>query len=379
MSLPPNFVAHTPPHNDPQRWHDLKEHLTDVANGTAGFASKLGAKRLGYYAGLWHDLGKYNPEFQKYLIACAQGNKNTKSVPHTIHGAILAAELIPPIALLIYGHHGGLPRKARGIDRISDPEHQAAYQLILGQAKAVGIDLIPTSDWQSEISSFRDPFNYELFLRLLFSCLVDADFLDTEEHFSPELTAQRQQPETVPRLWTVIEQHQTKLIAKAPDKLVNRVRAEVYLACSDKAELPPGVFRLAVPTGGGKTLSGLAFALKHATKHQLDRVIVAVPYTSIIEQTVNVYRDIFGEAAVLEHHSAAKTTVDDEDARSTAVQARLATQNWDASLIMTTTVQLFESLFHNRTSRCRKLHNIVNSVIILDEVQTLPIGLLAPM
>lgn len=380
MSLLPNFVAHTPPPNDSERWHDLKEHLTDVANGTAGFASKLGAERLGYYAGLWHDLGKYNPEFQKYLIACSQGNKNAKSVPHAVHGAILAAKLIPPIAPLIYGHHGGLPQiQEMSQKRLSDPSHQPIYQAILKQVETFGIDLNPSSDWQAEASRFKDKFHYELFLRLLFSCLVDADFLDTEEHFSPKLTAQRQQPETVQRLWTVLEKHQTDLIAKAPDKLVNRVRAEVYQACSDKAELAPGVFRLAVPTGGGKTLSGLAFALKHADKHQLDRVIIAVPYTSIIEQTVNVYRGIFGEAAVLEHHSAAKTTVDDEDARSTAVQARLATQNWDAPLIVTTTVQLFESLFHNRTSRCRKLHNIVNSVIILDEVQTLPIGLLAPI
>jgi CRISPR-associated endonuclease/helicase Cas3 len=379
MYSKPNFVAHTPPLNDPDRWHGLKEHLTDVAKGTAGFAAKLGAGQLGHYAGLWHDLGKYNLEFQKYLKDCAQGDQQAKSVAHAVHGAILAAELIPPIALLIYGHHGGLPQKVQGIDRISNAEHQLTYQSILEQAKTEGIDLSPTSEWQSEISSFRDPFHYELFLRLLFSCLVDADFLDTEEHFSPELIEQRLQTDTVQHLWNMLEKHQTNLVAEAPNKLVNRVRAEVYQACRDAAELAPGVFRLAVPTGGGKTLSGLAFALKHASKHGHDRVIVAVPYTSIIEQTVNVYRGIFGEAAVLEHHSAAKATVNDEDARSTQAQARLATQNWDAPLIVTTTVQLLESLFHNRTSHCRKLHNIVNSVIILDEVQTLPIGLLAPI
>jgi CRISPR-associated endonuclease/helicase Cas3 len=378
MSLLPDFVAHTPPPNDPDRWHDLKEHLTDVAQGTAKFAGKLGATKLGHYAGLWHDLGKYNPEFQQYLRSCAEGNKQAKSVPHAVHGAILAAELMPPIAPLIYGHHGGLPQiQEMSHKRISDPAHQPVYQAILAQAKAVGIDLQPNDEWQAEVAILKNPLQYELFLRLLFSCLVDADFLDTEEHFSPELTEQRLQTATVQHLWDVLEKHQTNLIAKAPDKLVNRVRAEVYQACINAAELKSGVFRLAVPTGGGKTLSGLAFALKHAAKHKHDRVIVAVPYTSIIEQTVNVYRDIFGEAAVLEHHSATKSTVDDEDARSTAAQARLATQNWAAPLIVTTTVQLLESLFHNRTSRCRKLHNIVNSVIILDEVQTLPIGLLA--
>jgi CRISPR-associated endonuclease/helicase Cas3 len=378
--MKPEFVAHTPPPNDLDRWHDLNEHLTDVAKGTAGFAHKLGSGQLGHYAGLWHDLGKYNPEFQKYLSDCAKGDNQAKSVPHAVHGAILAAELMPPIAPLIYGHHGGLPQiQEMSQKRISDPSHQPVYQAILAQAEAVGIDLKPSDNWKAEVSGFKDPLHYELFLRLLFSCLVDADFLDTEEHFSLDLTEKRIQTETVQRLWSALEKHQTDLIANAPDKLVNRVRAEVYQACSDAAELVPGVFRLAVPTGGGKTLSGLAFALKHAAKHGHDRVIVAVPYTSIIEQTVNVYRKIFGEAAVLEHHSAAKATVNDEDARSTQAQARLATQNWDAPLIVTTTVQLLESLFHNRTSRCRKLHNIVNSVIILDEVQTLPIGLLAPI
>jgi CRISPR-associated endonuclease/helicase Cas3 len=376
----PDFVAHTPPKDDPDRWHDLKEHLSDVAAGAAGLAKKLGAEKLGHYAGLWHDLGKYNPEFQKYLRLCAEGSSQAKSVPHAVHGAILAAEIMTPIAPLIYGHHGGLPQIQEMMGkRICDPAHQLVYQAALQQAEAEGIDLKPNDDWQAEVSDFKDPLRYELFLRLLFSCLVDADFLDTEEHFSPALTQQRFQTETVQDLWTVLEKHQTQMIAKAPDKLVNRVRAEVYQACSDAALLAPGVFRLAVPTGGGKTLSGLAFALKHAAQHGHDRVIVAVPYTSIIEQTVNVYRGIFGEAAVLEHHSAAKATVDDEDARSTQAQARLTTQNWDSPLIVTTTVQLFESLFHNRTSRCRKLHNIVNSVIILDEVQTLPIGLLAPI
>ena len=379
MLLKPEFAAHTPPKDDLDRWHDLKEHLNDVAVRASDLAKKLGAEKLGYYAGLWHDLGKYNPEFQKYLRLCAEGSAHAKSVPHAVHGAILAAEIVPPIASLIYGHHGGLPQKAKVCSEVENPAHQLVYQAALKQAEAAGIDLKPNADWQSEISSFRDPLHCELFLRLLFSCLVDADFLDTEEHFSPELTQQRVQIETVQNLWNILEAHQTKLIANAPDKLVNRVRVEVYQACSDAAELMPGVFKLAVPTGGGKTLSGLAFALKHAAKYGHDRIIVAVPYTSIIEQTVNVYRGIFGEASVLEHHSAAKATVNNEDARSTQAQARLSTQNWDSPLIVTTTVQLLESLFHNRTSRCRKLHNIVNSVIILDEVQTLPIGLLGPI
>jgi CRISPR-associated endonuclease/helicase Cas3 len=210
--------------------------------------------------------------------------------------------------------------------------------------------------------------------RLLFSCLVDADYLDTEEHFKPEQTIQRQQSVYLTDLWTKLKIDGEKVIQAAEVSSVNQVRREVYEACTDAAELPAGVFRLAVPTGGGKTLSGLSFVLKHALVRGLDRVIIAVPYTSIIEQTVNVYRDILGENAVLEHHSAANTEQfysDDkgetnDDARQQYAKARLATENWDAPLIVTTTVQLFESLFANRPSKCRKLHKYldkINSII----------------
>ena len=180
-------------------------------------------------------------------------------------------------------------------------------------------------------------------------------------------------------MWQTLKLSQQKLLDNAQDTKLDRVRSQVYQACLNAARLNPGIFRLAVPTGGGKTLSGLAFALSHAVEHNLDRVIVAVPYTSIIEQTVKVYRDILGDA-VLEHHSAIQPDKgNEEDARSRQAIARLATQNWDAPLIVTTTVQLFESLFARRPSKCRKLHNIVNSVIILDEIQTLAVTLLEPI
>ena len=383
-----NFFAHTPPKGSAQ-WHGLKEHLTKVANLTETSANKLYAGKLGYYAGLWHDLGKYNPDFQEYLKQCALGNKHAKSVPHAIHGAKLAAKLsLAPLAFIIAGHHAGLPCVSKLKSRLADPQSEAADLAILDTAEKEGIILEPSSDITAILAEFQDKLSRELFIRLLFSCLLDADYLDTESHFDPQQSLQRTPVATVTDLWTKLEDSQTQMLADVVEKLpdlnpqqqeVNRVRSEVYQSCLEAAEQATGVFRLAVPTGGGKTRSGLAFALKHAEKHQLDRVIIAVPFTSIIEQTVGVYREIFGEAAVLEHHSATKSKVDDEDARAEQARARLATQNWNAPLIVTTTVQLFESLFHNKTSRCRKLHNIVNSVIVLDEVQTLPIRLLEPI
>jgi CRISPR-associated endonuclease/helicase Cas3 len=375
-----DFNAHTPPANT-DTWHELKDHLGKVATLAEQFAAKLQAGKLGYYAGLWHDLGKYNPDFQKYLNDCAAGNKHAKSVPHAVYGAKIAATILPPLAPIIYGHHAGLPCPSKLKSNLAKPEYEPAYLASLELAKKDGILLTLNLNLQEILPAFQEPLSYELFIRLLFSCLLDADYLDTELHFDPQQSSPRKPVATVSKLWEKLENSQQQLLAKVSLDLtdVNRVRGEVYQACIAAAQEPTGVFRLAVPTGGGKTLSGLSFALKHATKHQLDRVIVAVPYTSIIEQTVGVYRDIFGEAAVLEHHSAAKTTVDNSDAKSVQAKARLATQNWDAPLIVTTTVQLFESLFHNKTSRCRKLHNLVNTVIILDEVQTLPIRLLAPI
>jgi CRISPR-associated endonuclease/helicase Cas3 len=179
--MKPDFAAHTPSKGSEQ-WHKLKHHLHDVRDGTQRYTEKFGAGALGHYAGPWHDLGKYNPEFQKYLTDCSTGDEQARSVPHAVHGAILAAKLIPPITPLIYGHHGRLPQiQEMSQQRINAPSHQPIYQTILAQAEAIGIDLKPSDDWKAEVSGFKDPLHYELFLRLLFSCLVDADFLDTEK------------------------------------------------------------------------------------------------------------------------------------------------------------------------------------------------------
>ncbi|WNC53999.1 CRISPR-associated helicase Cas3' [Thermosynechococcus sp. TG215] len=380
-----NYYAHTP--NQDGQWHSLSAHLSKVAGRASKLAGKLGTPQLGNYGGLWHDLGKYNPDFQAYLQACTQNQAVKEKVPHAKYGALLAFQKCQPLAPMIYGHHSGLPNMADLQNRLAEVD-RVTYEHIKGLAKADGIDLDPSADFQKELTSIASPeldiatrkLNTELFLRLLFSCLVDADYLDTESHFDPTAAAQRGQYPCLQQLWSAFAANQTQLMANSLNTPVNTVRKDVYHHCLTAAKEPQGVFRLAVPTGGGKTRSSLAFALQHALTHGLDRVIVAVPYTSIIEQTVAVYREILGEDTVLEHHSAVQTDFQNEDdARSLQACARLAAQNWDAPLIVTTTVQLFESLFANRPSRCRKLHNIVNSVIILDEVQTLPLKLLAPI
>ncbi len=381
------FYAHTPA-KDSDKWHPLQAHLEKVADRAEQLATKFEAGKIAYYAGLWHDLGKYNPDFQKYLEQCKIASETNSSepksrVPHAKYGAKLAAEKFSLLAPLIYGHHGGLPQQAYMKDRLAEIKTET-YQQILANARSESLDLDITPEINQQLKNLvKDNLGYELLLRILFSCLVDADYLDTETHFDPENATKRGSNITVQILWQTLEKEQQKLlvkVAKEADTEVNRVRSQVYQACLNSASLKPGIFRLAVPTGGGKTRSGLAFALAHAVKHNLDRVIVAVPYTSIIEQTVEVYRDIFGQDAVLEHHSAVKPDeANESDARSRQAIARLATQNWDAPLIVTTTVQLFESLFARRTSQCRKLHNIVSSVIVLDEVQTLPVFLLDPI
>jgi len=393
------FFAHTPVNDGP--FHDLVLHLRETAEKAQENATKFGAGELARLAGLWHDIGKFNPEFQKYLKDCYEADLAGKkaprggSVPHAVYGAILAGESVQVLAAVIHGHHAGLPNRAKYLDALKQGDTLAKHDKILPIAREAVEGLRFNGDARALFADPpRDEFQMEVFQRMIFSALVDADFLDTEKHFDPKVARVRGSRVSAWEMWEVFRRDQAALTSgpRSDETLVNAVRREVYEYCVEAADGPQGVYRLGVPTGGGKTRSGLAFALRHAVEHDLDRVIVAVPYTSIIEQTVDVYRSIFstlGDGAVLEHHSAIRRPADDkmdlqddpeeaERLEESRTRARLATQNWDASLVVTTTVQLFESLFANRTSRCRKLHNIANSVIVLDEVQTLPVGLLAP-
>jgi CRISPR-associated endonuclease/helicase Cas3 len=382
------FYAHTP--GEAGVWHDLVGHLQRTAVRAQRNGAKFGAGDLANLAALWHDIGKFNPDFQKYLRDCEKAKRDesappAKGTPHAIYGAVLASDSLQALASIIYGHHAGLPNVSKLKESVKMPEVREKYENILPVAR----EEIDGLEFQGEVRSLfsdppRDELQMETLQRMLFSALVDADFLDTETHFDPEVPNFRGSDIDPKQLWEVFQQDRDEFLASAGEQtVVNEVREEVYRRCLEAAGRPQGVYRLSVPTGGGKTRSGLGFALRHAVEHGLDRVIFAVPYTSIIEQTASVYRGIFkelGENAVLEHHSAVRR----EDVSSGERQdeawtrARLATQNWDAPLVVTTTVQLFESLFANRTSRCRKLHNLCRTVIVLDEVQTLPVGLLWP-
>ena len=357
-------------------WHGLVEHLQAVAELSAEFAEAFGAREFGYRLGLWHDVGKFSPEFQRYL------HGRGTSVDHKRAGARLALQHLKATALAIQGHHGGMDAWRKFMDWLNDPDRadpdreeaacRSARQAMPALEPTTGVDL-PAEAAASTLAS-------EFLLRLLFSALVDADHLDTEAHFEPERAASRGVDTDIPALWERFEASNRGLGAKAAASEVNDVRRDIYTACLESAEGPRGFYRLTAPTGAGKTLSGMAFALRHALRHGLRRVIVATPFISITEQTTQAYRDAFAPLgdAVLEHHSGAYGRDPDEFVLG-AERARLAAENWDAPIIVTTAVQLFESLFSNTPQRCRKVHRLAGSVLILDEAQALPTHLLEPI
>jgi CRISPR-associated endonuclease/helicase Cas3 len=377
----PTAIAHS--RNHAGQRHGLHDHIAAVTDLATTAAEVFGAGELARWAGLWHDLGKFHPEFQQYLLDAEDpATRKRRGPDHKAAGASLAARYAPLLAQVLVGHHGGL-RDQQGellpwlTERLR--EERVAESLAIARATLPELEppgRLAVPDWAKE------PLAAELFIRMLFSCLVDADFLDTEAHFNPERAAARGGDDLphIPEVLAELERSQAALSGHAADP-VNAVRHLVYRDCLRAAELPPGFFRLTVPTGGGKTRSGLAFGLRHAVRHDLRRVIVAIPYTSITDQTAATYRAIFSDPrAVLEHHSAVQRDERaDEDSDPDTTWERLAAENWDAPIVVTTTVQLFESLLGRTTSTCRKLHNIARSVVILDEAQTLPERLLEPI
>ena len=369
--------------------HSLEDHLFSVAKLAGEFAAPIKAGQWAELAGFWHDLGKYQPAFQRY-IASASGMEAHVEAPgrvkHAIAGAIHAAEACGPygrlLAYLIAGHHAGLP------DWHPDEASGAALsQELLNERATLAQALagnVPQEILAPDVALPKPPIRKaeELhgWLRMLFSCLVDADFLDTEAFMAlghpvdDSWTCLRGGYAGIPDLRAAYERHMATRFAVA-DTPVKRLRAEILDACIARAAEAPGLFSLTVPTGGGKTLASLGFALHHAERHGLRRIIYVIPYTSIIEQTADVFRGVFEDIApspVIEHHS-------NLEAENETAKSRIASENWDAPIVVTTNVQFFESLYAAKPSRCRKLHNIANSVVILDEAQLLPPEHLAPI
>jgi CRISPR-associated endonuclease/helicase Cas3 len=379
-------MAYAHSRNDRGERHDLVAHLRSVGQLAAGYARSFDAQEAAYWLGLWHDVGKFDPKWQEYLLACeADPRGHHGRVDHKAAGTALAlGQNLGHLALLIHGHHGGLRRRTDLRSWFDERRRGSGIEAALAAARVTIPDLEPKSEVSLPEFADRSPHAAELFLRLLFSTLIDADRLDTEWHFQRDRTAVRGSDVGIEELWNRFERDQAAVTGRRTDP-VGRARHEIYQACLGAAELPPGLFRLTVPTGGGKTRSGMAFALRHALRHGQQRVVVAVPFISITQQTADQYRRIFQDESddrpvVLEHHSGGETSMDDEeDFALGRVWSRLAAENWDAPIIVTTTVQLFQSLFANATTPVRKVHRLAQSVIILDEAQALPAYLLRPI
>lgn len=387
------FLAHTAETTEGAlRAHELAEHLRHVAAGAAANAAHFGGEDWARLAGLWHDLGKYRPGFQRYIRECVdghiEGRTPSKDKTHSAAGALHAIKTLGAahgprgtlaatvLAYLIAGHHAGLADWHGGLKgRLASDDAQREYAEAWPAADPAILETTLLLNIKDAVpGGILTPGAFALWIRLLFSALVDADFLDTEAFMDEGKTKARG---NFPPLSEMRGAYNAHMACFAADTKVRQIRADILRQCRDKAAAAPGLYTLTVPTGGGKTLASLGFALDHAVTHGKRRIIYAIPYTSIIEQTADVFREVFaslGQDCVVEHHSQAESHPSAETSAS-----RLACENWDAPLVVTTNVQLFESLFAARTSRCRKLHQLVGSVLILDEAQQLPPEFLQPI
>lgn len=352
------------------RTQTVLEHLEGTAALCEGFAFSFGAGAQGRLAGMAHDLGKYTEPFQRRLRG------SPEQVGHSTAGAAACfAQSQPYAAFAVMGHHGGLPDGGGRGDPADAPTFWGRLRRAAqGQLPAWG-------PWQrpdlpkAARPALTEPLEAMFYTRMLYSCLVDADFLDTEA-FMAGGPPPRGGSGSIPQL----EQALDAFLARwaSPQTDLDQARCAVLQRCRQAGDTPQtGLFTLTVPTGGGKTVASLAFALRHARAAGLRRVVYVIPYTSIIEQTAQVFRDILGDEAVLEHHSGVQFDLEQE-ARPETVRLARAAENWDAPVVVTTAVQFFESLFANRSSQCRKLHNLAQSVILFDEAQMLPIPCLRP-
>ena len=353
---------------DGTRVQTVAEHLQGTAALCGQFAATFDAPQQGTWLGLLHDIGKYSAKFQKRL----QGGEK---VDHSTAGAQVAARYGQiPLAFAIAGHHSGLPDGGGRSDTAQDAT-------MFGRLKK---NVEPYDQWTNEITLPTIPsqpemmkgnrFTQAFYTRMLYSCLVDADYLDTENFMNGPKP--RGEGQAMEELLKRLNQYTAKW--SHPQGALNLRRSSILTACTTAGQTGErGLYSLTVPTGGGKTVASLAFALSLAVKNHMERIIYVIPYTSIIDQTADVFSEILGAENVLEHHSGIDYSAKEDD-EPAAYRKALAAENWDAPVVVTTSVQFFESLYSNRASRCRKLHNIANSVIIFDEAQNLPVPYLRP-
>lgn len=361
--------------------HALSDHLRGTAELASRFASPFGAGKVAWWLGLLHDTGKASCAWQQGLLR-AEVDRGRVGIDHKSLGARLALEYgLGRFALAVEGHHGGLtsPQALRArlaaLDKTSLDRNAEAERVV----RSLLPELADTSQVPIPEEWLHDPLVAEMAVRLVFSALCDADFLDTSAHFAGSEPPELRTDADFALLFERFEQRRAKALDSRRHSDIDAIRDHIYDACMTAAEAKPGFFRLAAPTGAGKTLSSGAFALRHAALHGHRRVVVAVPFLTITEQNAAVYRDLLDEdgedPTVLEHHS--QVNLDSND--TNGLWWRLSAENWDAPFVVTTTVRLFEALFDRKPAAMRRIHRLAGSVIVLDEVQALPHRLLVPI
>ncbi|GAB2690757.1 CRISPR-associated helicase Cas3' [Paenibacillus thermoaerophilus] len=378
------YYAHRTDSSDKSGWQKLTDHLQNVSAKTSEFASVFGAGKWGAIAGLLHDAGKFSKAFQRRLNGSPEPVDHATAGAQYIDKAWNQAKIARILAYIIAGHHAGLAdfgsdasderTLSRRLLKSVEPFKEALEEhLKIGPLYPLPLPIKPGVDPGLQLS---------LFTRMLFSCLIDADSIDTELYADRSRAELRGNTPLLVDLFDRYRHYMENRFAN-PEGFINIIRSELLTECLSKADAAPGLFTLTLPTGSGKTLISLGFALRHAVRHNLRRIVYVIPYTSIIEQNARVFREAVGADTVLEHHSNVQHEIEEDLEEADELykwkkKRMLAEENWDYPIIVTTNVQFFESLFANKRSRCRKLHNLANSVIILDEAQMMNGELLKP-